>query len=68
VQTYEGTTVVFVRGEHKGEFTPRAVQTGETVDSQILITSGLKAGQRVVTRGAFMVKAQAMKGELKDTD
>lgn len=68
VQAYEGKTVVFVAGEHEGEFTPKVVKTGATTDGQTVITSGLDPGARVVTRGAFMVKAQAMKSELKDAD
>jgi cobalt-zinc-cadmium efflux system membrane fusion protein len=64
VQTQEGKTVVFVQGDHPGEFEAKEVRTGETVDGQTMIASGLEPGERVVTRGAFIVKAQAMKAEL----
>jgi cobalt-zinc-cadmium efflux system membrane fusion protein len=64
VQTLEGKTVVFVPGEGPGEFEPREVRTGDTVDGRTVVRSGLAAGDRVVTQGAFMVKAQAMKSEL----
>jgi RND family efflux transporter MFP subunit len=46
------------------EFEAREVQTGETIEGRIVIGSGLDPGERVVTAGAFMVKAQAMKAEL----
>jgi membrane fusion protein, heavy metal efflux system len=64
VQTFEGKTVVFVEGSHPGEFIPQPVETADTVDGQTAITVGLAPGQRVVTKGAFLVKAQAMKSEL----
>lgn len=64
VQTLDGKAVVFVQGDHPGEFAARAVQTGDTVGGETIVTSGLETGDRVVTRGAFMVKAQAMKSEL----
>jgi cobalt-zinc-cadmium efflux system membrane fusion protein len=64
VQTYEGKQVVFVQEDHPGEFEAREVQAGETSGGQTVIRSGLQAGERVVVRGAFTVKAQGMKGEL----
>jgi cobalt-zinc-cadmium efflux system membrane fusion protein len=71
VQTFAGRSVVYVPGDRPGEFRPREVQTGAfpglnpgAVEGRILIISGLTPGTKVVTRGAFVVKAQAMKGEL----
>jgi cobalt-zinc-cadmium efflux system membrane fusion protein len=64
VQTLDGKSVVFVPGDHTGEFQAREVRPGETVDGRIIIAQGLAAGERVVTKGAFIVKAQTMKGEL----
>jgi cobalt-zinc-cadmium efflux system membrane fusion protein len=64
VQTYQGKSVVFVRGEHAGEFVPKEVGTGATEGGLTILTSGLQPGDRVVTRGAFTVKAQGMKSEL----
>jgi cobalt-zinc-cadmium efflux system membrane fusion protein len=64
VQTLEGKTVLFVQGDHSGEFEAKEVQTGDTVGDQTLIASGVAPGDLIVTRGAFMVKAQAMKAEL----
>jgi cobalt-zinc-cadmium efflux system membrane fusion protein len=64
VQKHEGRTVVFVAGEKPGEFRAREVATGATSGGRTIVRAGLKPGERVVTHGAFMVKAQAMKAEL----
>ncbi len=64
VQTQEGKTVVFVQAEHEGEFKAREVETGDTSADLTPITSGLKPGEKVVVKGAFLVKAQAMKSSL----
>lgn len=64
VQTLNGKRVLFIPGDRAGEFRAREVKTGETVDGRITIVAGLTPGERVVTRGAFIVKAQTMKGEL----
>lgn len=64
VQTVEGKTAVFVPGEKSGEFIPRAVQAGVTQDGKTAILAGLKPGEKYVAKNAFLVKSQAMKGEL----
>jgi cobalt-zinc-cadmium efflux system membrane fusion protein len=64
IQNLEGKTVVFVQGDHPGEFEAREVRAGDTVGGETVVASGLQAGDHVVTRGAFTVKAQAMKAEL----
>jgi RND family efflux transporter MFP subunit len=68
VQTMNGEPVVFVPADKAGEFTARPVQTGETSNGQTAIASGLKPGEKIVVKGAFMVKSQAMKGALGDED
>lgn len=64
VQDMEGKKVVFVAGEKAGQFAAREVETGPTTGGQTLIKSGLSSGEKIVVKGAFMVKAQAMKAEL----
>lgn len=64
VQELDGKPVVFVPGTDPGEFRSREVTAGETRGGQTLVLSGLRAGERVVTQGAFVVKSQAMKAEL----
>lgn len=64
IQDLEGEKVVFVAREKAGEFEARKVELGATNGGKTVVKSGLKSGERVVIRGAFMVKAQAMKAEL----
>jgi membrane fusion protein, heavy metal efflux system len=57
VQSLNGEPVVFVR-RGKSEFEATPVKAGVHVDRQVEITQGLKDGEEVVTRGAFVVKSQ----------
>ncbi len=47
-----------------GHFEARQVQVGDESAGQRVIKEGLKAGERVVTKGSFTLKTQMMKGEL----
>jgi cobalt-zinc-cadmium efflux system membrane fusion protein len=64
VQDMEGKKVVFVAGEKAGEFEAREVDAAAPTGGRVLVRSGLRPDERVVVKGAFMVKAQAMKAEL----
>jgi cobalt-zinc-cadmium efflux system membrane fusion protein len=66
VQTMEGKTVVFVSTGKKNEFKARPVTTGATARGITEIKSGLKPGEQIVSKGAFVVKSQAMKSELAE--
>ena len=66
VQTMEGKTVVFVATEKANEFSAREVKTGATTGAVTEIKSGLKPGEKIVVKGAFVVKSQAMKSELAE--
>jgi cobalt-zinc-cadmium efflux system membrane fusion protein len=66
VQNLGGQTVVFVQAGGAGEFKAREVRAGKTFGGVTQIASGLRSGERVVTQGAFVVKAQAMKSELSE--
>lgn len=61
VQTVEGKEVVFAKTA-KG-FQATAVVTGKRGGGRIEIVDGLAAGAVVVTKGAFMLKAELGKGE-----
>ncbi|MFT4253892.1 MAG: efflux RND transporter periplasmic adaptor subunit, partial [Caulobacter sp.] len=61
VQTLEGASVVFV--VEAGGFRARPVTVGKTGAGLTQILSGLKAGERVAGRGAFVLKAELAKGE-----
>lgn len=65
VQDLEGRKVVFVPGEHRGEFIARTVVQGSpTAGTRVMILSGLKAGESVVVAGAFMLRSELAKGEI----
>lgn len=61
VQTVEGRDVVFVRTA-KG-FLATPVTIGQRGAGRVEIVAGLKPGQTVATRGAFLLKAELGKGE-----
>ncbi len=61
VQTIKGKNIVFVRGP-KG-FQATEVVIGERSGGRIEIISGIAAGTVVVTKGAFLLKAELGKGE-----
>jgi membrane fusion protein, heavy metal efflux system len=56
VQSVEGREVVFVRAA-KG-FQVRPVTTGARSGGRIVILSGLKPGEVIAGKGAFMLKAE----------
>lgn len=44
--------------QEDGKYKKRQVQTGQTVDRAVEITSGLKPGEQVVTDGSILIKTQ----------
>jgi cobalt-zinc-cadmium efflux system membrane fusion protein len=65
VSELQGERVVFAAlGD--GLFEKRPVQTGREQNGMIEIISGLPAGQRIVTRGAFFIKSEFLKSTLSD--
>jgi len=62
VQTIEGETVVFVPVEGEEDtFAKRPVKVGQAVGELVPVLSGLKEGEKVVTAGAFVLKAELSK-------
>jgi len=59
---------VYVAGPKPGDFEKRSVTIGKSHNALIEITSGLKPGDQVVAAGVFVLKSEAAKGELKDSD
>jgi cobalt-zinc-cadmium efflux system membrane fusion protein len=55
--------IVFVARD--GEFVPRVVETGAKMNGSIEITSGLEAGEKVVTEGNYQLKAKLYEAVLK---
>jgi cobalt-zinc-cadmium efflux system membrane fusion protein len=59
VQDIGDRRVVFVAAA-EGRYTARDVETGAERDGHVEIRRGLTAGDRVVTRGAFLLKSQML--------
>ena len=51
-----------------GGFRKRPIVVGRTFGSRVEVKSGLHAGDRIVTEGAFVLKSEAGKSDLKDSD
>jgi membrane fusion protein, heavy metal efflux system len=54
--------------EKVAKFEVREVEVGGVADGMRQVTGGLKAGERVVTKGSFTLKTQLNKGELGEDD
>jgi len=59
VQDLGERRVVFVPGRD-GQYVARDVETGEERDGRVEIRRGLTAGERVVMRGAFLLKSELL--------
>ena len=55
--------IVFVARD--GQFVPRIVETGVRMNGSVEVTSGLAAGERVVTAGSYQLKAKLYEEILK---
>jgi cobalt-zinc-cadmium efflux system membrane fusion protein len=65
LQDLDGRKVVFVAA-NDSEFTARQVRTGRTACGMVEIVSGLKEGDNCAVKGAFIIKSELKKGEMKD--
>ena len=63
MQTLEDQQIVFVAANHN-EFTKRVVSVGREHGGLAEILDGLQAGERVVTKGSFILKSELLKSEL----
>jgi cobalt-zinc-cadmium efflux system membrane fusion protein len=64
IQRMGERSVVFVADEAKpGHFTVRDVEAGAQSGNYRRVTSGLKAGERVASKGTFTLKSQLMKSQ-----
>lgn len=61
----EGDRSVVYVAEEGGKYEEKTVVTGRVKGGMIEIVSGLEAGARVVTKGAFVLKSEKQKAELK---
>lgn len=60
VQDIDGKTVVFVEAA-KGRFVRREVTVEPERDGQVDVRTGLQAGERIVAKGAFLLKSELLK-------
>ncbi len=60
VQDIDGKAVVFVE-TGKGRFARREVTVDPERDGQVTVRAGLQAGERVVVKGAFLLKSELLK-------
>jgi membrane fusion protein, heavy metal efflux system len=69
VQQLGERSVVFLPKENElGHFEAREVELGGEVEGYRRVLSGLKLGDKVVTKGSFTLKTQMLKGEMGDHD
>ena len=65
VQRKDDVDVVFLPEKEGGVYRPQRVMTKPTDRRDVLeVAWGLEAGQRVVTKGAFLLKTEIMKGAI----
>ena len=65
IQRIGNRIIVFVADEKEpGHFKVREVELSGESSGYRVVTGGLKAGERVVTKGGFTLKSQLQKGEL----
>jgi RND family efflux transporter MFP subunit len=69
IQTVEGSTAVFVpvQGE-LNSFQARKVSVGACADGFACVISGLEEGEKIVTAGGPILKADLLKSSAKDED
>jgi RND family efflux transporter MFP subunit len=69
VQRMGEKNIVFVpKDDEPGAFEVREVELGGETSGYHRVVSGLKAGEKVVAKGSFVLKTQMMKGELGEHD
>jgi RND family efflux transporter MFP subunit len=61
VQQIGSKQVVYLAGGEPGVFIQREVSTGPEADGLIPIYSGVSAGDRIVTEGSFLLRAESLK-------
>jgi RND family efflux transporter MFP subunit len=61
VQMIGGKQVIFVSTNQPGVFAQREVSAGQESNGVVPIYSGLNVGERVVTEGSFLLRAESLK-------
>jgi len=67
VQLVDGTSAVFVPvGNKPGHFAMHPVTVGEPLDEMVPVYRGLSEGDKIVTQGSFILKADLGKGSVEE--
>jgi cobalt-zinc-cadmium efflux system membrane fusion protein len=61
VQRFSGVTAAFVEGE-AGHYELRPIELGREAQGTVEVKQGLEAGEKVVIKGAFLLKSELLKG------
>ncbi len=61
VQAIGAKQVVYVATDRPGSFAQREVSTGQEVNGWLPVYNGVNAGERVVTEGSFLLRAESLK-------
>jgi RND family efflux transporter MFP subunit len=61
LQTLGAKQVVYVATDQPGSFIQREVSVGPEANGRVLVFSGVSSGERVVTGGAFLLRAESVK-------
>lgn len=69
VQDVNGKQVVFVATPRPGEYVVRSVTIGPRAGAgSIVVSDGLRPGERIVTKGAFQLKAELTKSSFGESE
>ena len=66
--------VVLIQGQptafvlEQGGYEARAVSLGEKLHGKVILKGGIEAGEKVVTSGAYALKARILKSQIGDAD
>ena len=63
----QGLYYIYVQGEHAEDFEKREVVLGDSNGERTEILSGVKAGERVVTQGAYQLKLASVSSAIPET-
>lgn len=61
VQTIGAKQIVYVATDRPGSFVQREVSIGQEVNGWLPVYNGVSAGERVVTEGSFLLRAESLK-------
>lgn len=61
VQIIGAKQVIFVATDRPGEFLQREVSIGPEINGMLPVYNGVSAGERVVTEGSFLLRAESLK-------